>query len=195
MKNALFCLAVLILVTACEKVEPGNSSSDLDEYISQTRADKMSEFAKSTLGTVAAIHLGQSTLEYLRRGDDVRYWASYRSNTCPSPVATKDDRKAQAEQLEAKRAIIMPAIIIAADSDSSGFVSSSEARWFRKIYEFGHEYTFVIEVLAGDWSQYGGNSDMTELDLREWVEEYNKIARRVVDGGGQMMVPIEISSD
>ena len=79
-----------------------------------------------------------------------------------------------------------------ADSDNSGFITTQEARYFRKIYEFGHEYEFVVNELDGDWSRFGPNRDMSESDLGEWVAEYNKIAVRALATGYRFLEPIEL---
>ncbi len=161
----------------------GDAPPDLTAYIAEIKRDMMSEDARSALRMIARIRVGQTDLKYINRSSGDRYSPSYRSTTCPRPGADPDavaewhtalDKRVE-EEVEHLRAF--------ADSDNSGFVSTTEGMTFRRLVEFGYLIKQVIQVKGRSVEAVGAAAGLPAEEARQQLQEFDELASRMADSG------------
>ncbi len=150
---------------------------DLQAYLTEVRELGMTESAQSDLTAVAAIRTGGMLLTFSK--DDVRgpYLTSYMSTACPVPGA--DPERIKELQAALQRRVERDMVILRqlADHDASGFVSTSEAREFRELVEFGYLAAHIVKSEAAATSILARSARMAEDKVAARVAEYDTLAR------------------
>ena len=157
--------------------------SDLKQYIAEIRTSMMSESARSSVGTMAGIHLGHTTLEYQEDPASGRYWPSYMSNFCPKPGA--DPSEVKDIRAELKMAVDQEIKVLRpmADLDDSGFVTSEEGSKLRQLVEFGYLAAAVIENETPTVAAIAKASGLSEAQVRDRLNQYKAFTEAVGKAG------------
>ncbi len=161
----------------------GDAPPDLTAYIAEIKRDMMSEDARSALRMIAGIRVGQTDLKYSNGSSGDRYSRSYRSTTCPRPGADPDAvaewHAALGERVEEE----VERLRAFADSDSSGFVSTTEGRTFRRLVEFGYLVKQIIQVEGRSIEAVSAAAGLTAEEAGQQLQEFDELASRMADNG------------
>ena len=178
--STIVCLLAALIV-GCRNADP----PDFRQYVESIRRARMTESAQDELRAVASIRIGHASVSFPKDPDSGSYASSYRSNTCPNPNATPEEQGAFRDRARAEEMKEVAQLIPLADADSSGFVSTEEARDFRSLYEFGLKVSYVIGQEGGDPAAVAKGMGMSRDALMQWVSAYKPFAQSLKRLGGQ----------
>ena len=161
----------------------GDTPGDLNAYIAEIRRHMMAEHAKSELETIAGIRIGQTDLRYQKGSSGDRYFPSYRATTCPKPGADPEAvakwraalNKRADEEIERLRPF--------ADSDGSGFVSTTEGMAFRQLMEFGYLVKTLVQADDGSDDTISAATGLTVEEVRQELKQFYELAGRMEESG------------
>jgi hypothetical protein len=179
---ALLLIAVNI---ASQNIE---EPADMKACIEEIRAWGMSEQAKGSIMMVAGNRLGGTSWYYIKDESSGTYGFGMRGNRCnlPNDNPIEAEREKMAYQYKLDREIMRLKEI--ADSDGSGFVSTTEGREFLNLVQFGHKASFIIEEEKSDIDAIvvGLNQELSggdETAFRDKLNEYNTLKTLAVKHG------------
>jgi len=166
-------LVILPAIVICRQ----NPNSELDRYIQDLRKDRMTEEAKITMSTISSIRTDHTTLTFIKDSTSGTYGTSYGSTFCPIPGTDSSEIRKISNQIEADINGDIEKIRPLADSDSSGFITTSEAEHFRRLIEFGWLADYVSK--KGEPESIVARSKGISGDrLARLIKEYKNIADR-----------------
>jgi hypothetical protein len=186
---ALVCIVALVQVALSrQRSEP----ADFVAYINQIRECGMSENAQFPLRFVAYVRLGSVQYGFEKDSLSGVYHATYpmtisireefpnarrslKQDSMEHRLHLKQDsvehRLREEETLNEWRAL-QPI----ADADSSGFVTTEEAREFSRLVDFGYKTNFVLEREGHDLERVYKGLHTTAPEFRKDLQAYRRIA-------------------
>lgn len=120
---------------------PADISAHMMEEV---RRAGMTESSRSDLLMVAGIMVGGTVVEFPSDPATGGYGRAYRSTSCPAPGLSAQARAKLAREVAVRREPVIKRLREVADTDRSGFVSTSEGWELRRTFEFGVQLAALV---------------------------------------------------
>ena len=179
----LAAILFMLTVAGCRQVEQENDPPDLQAYIDHVRRSGMSDRARMSLYSVAAVMTGQSSLTYVKDEASGQYWPSWHSNTCALPGVSNEERQRLNRLYQAANDSTVAAWKPLADADGSGFVTDEEGRRFRDLHDFGHKVEYLLNEVGLNPADVADLCNQSKDEFREDVAAFNGLMTRAAERG------------
>jgi hypothetical protein len=178
MKSACLLIIALCIVPRAAVSQTEEQPRDLLECIEQIKAWNMSESALMSLRHISGIRLGGAVLSFRKDEQSGAYFPSYSGTQCYSPDRDPEEVRIERERMQYMVDREITRLKPLADSDGSGFVSTSEGAQFRELLEFGYKAARVISAEGRDIERVCRGLQMNAETFRDTLAKYREIRRR-----------------
>lgn len=165
------------VMTACLLVLLGGSLTTASDSSSVGDHDE-SEMAQATIFTVAAIHAGEVSLEFVEDPATGTYASGYTTKRLVSAGADARALELAREDIRASTAPIERLFQTVADSNADGIVSLQEALDLRHLYEFGMLYRDDRTEQRSNPVSSARRCGVTVAELGDLVKRYNELVAK-----------------
>jgi hypothetical protein len=168
--------SMVLLASGITAVTPP-APADFSAYVEEVRKAGMTESARGDLRMVAGIMLGGTVVEFPRDPASGGFGRAYRSTSCPAPGLSAQARAKLAEEAAAREAPIVERLREVADTDRSGFVSTSEGWELRRTFEFGIQLAAMAPREGGDRAKLAKLMNVTPAEFEQRLTAYGALVR------------------
>ena len=192
------CILTIAVGIAVSSVGPALGSADkntaeLESYIAQVCEFGMSEKAYELIQWVAKLASGKMEIDYRKDGVSGKYIATYSSVSISNCTATGTNRRVLDDPLSPELKRLMVLLRPLSDADSSGFVTTAEAKEFYSLVEFGQKVKAAIMFEGPVTGSVASALDLTTNELLARVGKYNNLVREAESAGVYGFKPVLVN--